>query len=84
MLLVDSVGDLRGLAKKVEFLSHCTFTSASFCATTKGVIVKVISGFFELITKTIVGVVKVESEMMMLALAQYSRLASTDISSSLS
>jgi hypothetical protein len=61
MLLVDGARDFGRLAKKVELPSHSTLASASLGASTKSVIVEVVPGLLELITKAVVGVIKVES-----------------------
>lgn len=47
MFLFDRIGDLRCLTKKVEIFAYGPLTwTSSFYATSKGIIIEVIVGFF--------------------------------------
>jgi hypothetical protein len=59
MFLLNSTGNLGCLAEKVEILAH----TLSYCRATisKSIVIERIAGFLKLISKTIIGILKVES-----------------------
>jgi hypothetical protein len=62
MFLFDRIGDLRCLAKKVEIFAHTPLIwTSSFYATSKGIIIEVIVGFFQLVAQAVVRIFEINA-----------------------
>lgn len=61
---VDDIRDFGCLSKEIEVLANSSLGACPFCTTTKGIIVQVIAGLFQLITKAIVRVIEIETKVI--------------------
>jgi hypothetical protein len=62
VFLLDRIGDLRCLTKKVEVFAYGPLTwTSSFYATSKGIIIEVIVGFFQLVAQAVIGIFEINA-----------------------
>lgn len=61
LFLLDRIGDLGSVPKKVEISSDGATIVSALGAPTKGIVVQVISRLFKLVTEAIIGVFKVQA-----------------------
>jgi hypothetical protein len=66
LFLLDSIRDLSGVTKEVEVSSDSATIISTFSASTKSVVVEIITGLLESVTEAIVGIFEVEAEATVL------------------
>ncbi len=64
--MLDSISDLSGITKEIEVSSDSAAIISTFSASTKSVVVEIVTSLLESVTEAIVGIFEVEAEVTVL------------------